>query len=299
MDLDMAMAYLDFVEERHKVWQRRQRGGAQPWTEDPILGSRKFTNVFRVLDPGSQYLLRMMNEPGIGPADALARAYLYRMTNRPETWSFLRHRLGRWPLATDMGNTVGDLLAEYRDTGRQVFSGAYIIMPEPGVAGVDKARSVAKLAHRYFLPDSDGCITGKFVAEPSMERRFYLLLDQPGIGPFIAMQVLTDFGYSRWGADQDEDDFVMAGPGARKGVKEIFGNTKSARDAINWCQTAVHQMKGVPVLAGRGPSKMDIQNTLCEFSKYARYMRAASAAKPYQAAHPGSQPEPVLPVHWK
>lgn len=303
MDLDMAMAYLDFVEERHRVWKRRQRGVAQqPWTDDPILASRKFTNVFRVLDPGSQYLLRMMNEPGITAGDALARAYLYRMTNRPETWDHLKAEMGWWPRAEDMGELLASTLAGYRDGGGQVFSGAYIIMPEPGVKGVDKARSVAKLAERYFHPDSPGNLVEEFLAQPSMEKRFYLLLDQPGIGPFIAMQVLTDFGYSPFGADQDEDEFVMAGPGARKGAKEIFGTSKSARDVISWCQTAVHQSQGVPVLQGRPPSKMDIQNTLCEFSKYARYMRtwsAAAAAKPYQAAHPGPQDAPVLPVHWK
>lgn len=293
------MAYLDFVEERHRVWQKRQAGQPQHWTDDPILRARKFTNVFRVLDPGSQYLLHMMQEPGIGPADALARAYLYRMTNRPETWDYLQAEMGWWPLAADMGEPLASMLAGYRDQGGQVFSGAYIIMPEPGVKGVDKARSVVKLAERYFHPDSPACIVNQFLEEPSMERRFYLLLDQPGIGPFIAMQVLTDFGYSPFGADQDEDEFVMAGPGARKGAKEIFGTSKSARDAISWCQTAVHLSKGVPLLQGRPPSKMDIQNTLCEFSKYARYMRAAPAAKPYVAAHPGPQPAPVLPGHWQ
>lgn len=294
----MAMAYLDFVEERHKIWQQRQRGAAQPWTTDPILASRKFTNVFRVLDPGSQYLLRMMSEPGIGPEDALARAYLYRMTNRPQTWDHLHTRLGRWPLAKEMNPLLGDLLTEFRDElGGQVFSGAYIIMPEPGVKGVDKARSVAQLAYRYFNPESRYCITEAFLVR-NMEQRFYLLLDQPGIGPFIAMQVLTDFGYSPFGADQDEDDFVMAGPGARKGAKEIFGTSKSARDSISWCQTAVHQSKGVPLLQGRPPSKMDIQNTLCEFSKYARYMRGAPAPRPYAPAHPGPQQLPLVPVHW-
>lgn len=296
----MAMAYLDFVEERHQVWVRRQQGQAGPWTTDPILASRKFTNVFRVLDPGSQYLLQALNEPGITAGDALARAYLYRMTNRPETWDYLAGELGRWPVATDMNPLLGDILATYRDQGGTVFSSAYIIPNEPGATkGAGKTRGVTNLAYRYFHPDSPDCVTKAFLAETSMERRFYVLLDQPGIGPFVAMQVLTDFGYSPFGADQDEDAFVMAGPGARNGAKHIFPHG-SARDAINWCQKAVHQADGVPLLQGRPPSKMDIQNTLCEFSKYARYLlRGGPAGAPYVAAHPGPQPAPVLPAHWQ
>ena len=57
MDVDMWLVYRAFVIERHKIWERRQAGEPGPWTRDPILASRKFTNVFRVLDPGTQFVL--------------------------------------------------------------------------------------------------------------------------------------------------------------------------------------------------------------------------------------------------
>ena len=43
---------------------------------------------------------------------------------------------------------------------------------------------------------------------------------------------------------------------------------------------------------------MDVQNTLCEFSKYVRFQSKPIPTKQYVPAHPGPQPPPVLPKHW-
>lgn len=303
MNVDMAMAYLEFVPERHKVWERRQAGQAQPWTEDPILQTKKFTNDFRVIDHGSQFLLtELLNEPGISAGDALARAWLYRMTNRPQVWEASKILDGGYPQAEHMTSRLADRWCNWRDNGGQVFSGAYIIMPEPGVSGVDKTKSVIRLAENMFNPDSPRNIVEEFLDAPTMAARFRVLHAQPGIGPFIAMQVLTDFGYSPFGANQNENDFVIAGPGARKGAKEIFPNAKPM-DVFRWAQEQVWALEDSPTLrlpngALRKLSLMDIQNTFCEFSKYARYMRKPGSTRPFPPAHPGPLPDPVLPAHW-
>lgn len=291
----MLTAYLNFVVERHAVWEERQQGAPAPWTSDPILQQRKFTNVYRVLDHGSQFLLEeLLNDPLATERTVLARAFLYRMTNRPEPWLYAKEQLGQYPDILDLFN-LGQLWAGWRDAGNQVFSGAYIIMPEPGVPGVDKVRSVVRLARKLFGPEST--LPEQFLAAGSMAERFALLRAQKGVGDFIAMQVLTDFGYSRYGADQDENEFVIAGPGARNGGKHIFPGVKPA-DAILRARAWVLAEPEVPSLYGREPSLMDIQNTLCEFSKYARFMGAPPRAKTYAPAHPGPQPAPTLPAHW-
>jgi len=41
---------------------------------------------------------------------------------------------------------------------------------------------------------------------------------------------------------------------------------------------------------------MNTQNTLCEFSKYVRETVSPRKVTPYKPAHPGRQPEPVLPT---
>lgn len=298
MNVDMVLAYLDFVGERHRVWQQRLLGLQAPWTDDPILQRNKFTNIYRVLDYGSQFLLReLLNEPGITAGDALGRSFLYRMSNEPATWQHTRATWGLYPRAHNFTTALGKLWADYRDDGNRVFSGAYTIMPLPGVAGFDKAREVVNMAAWSFHPDSEGNVTDQFLQADSMAERFKVLRGIPNVGDFIAMQVLTDFGYSPFGADQDENEFVVPGPGARKGAKELFPAGK-AHNVIKCCRELVLQLPDCPTLQGRPPSMMDIQNTLCEFSKYARHMRKPTPARVFKPDHPGSPLPLVLPKHW-
>ena len=111
------------------------------------------------------------------------------------------------------------------------------------------------------------------------------------MGAFNAMQVLTDYGYS---TEFRENDFVVPGPGARKGAGFL---AMEPMHAIEWAYSAVNREGGIRAL-GRVPSKMDIQNCLCEFSKWVRFSEKPVPSKPYVPAHPGPQPEPVLPEHW-
>lgn len=298
MNVDMVLAYLDFVAERHRVWERRRGGMPQHWSDDPILQRNKFTNVYRVLDYGSQFLLReLLNEPGITAGDALARAFLYRMSNEPLTWQHTKEQRGGYPRAVNLNDDLGWLWANYRDAGNRVFSGAYTIMPLPGVGGFDKAKEVVRMAATSFHPDSPNCVTERFLAAGTMQERFAVLRGIPNVGDFLAMQVLTDFGYSPFGADQDENAFVVPGPGARKGAKELDLGM-SAGSAIGWCRDRVLELPDCPTLQGRPPSAMDIQNTLCEFSKYARFMRQPTPARVFKPVHPGAPQPLVLPAHW-
>jgi len=298
MNVDMVLTYLDFVVDRHRVWEKRQAGEAGPWSEDPILQRNKFTNVYRVLDHGSQFLLHLVSEPGLTAADVLARAYLYRMSNRPQVWEHTRNILGHYPYAYDLGEDLADLWAEYRDGGGQVFSGAYMIVPHvpAGNSGFDKTREVVRMAERSFHPHSPDYVGDVFL-DARMETRFKVLQSVPGIGNFIAMQVLTDFGYSPFGTDQNENSFVVPGPGAVKGARELVPEWK-ALQVIAWCRGRVLELPDCPSLYGRPPSLMDIQNTLCEFSKYARFMRKPTPNRVFKPAHPGKQRPPVLPGHW-
>ena len=49
--------YWRFAAKRQHLYLARLRKEPEPWTPDPILRSYRFTNVFRVADRVSQYLL--------------------------------------------------------------------------------------------------------------------------------------------------------------------------------------------------------------------------------------------------
>lgn len=311
-DLEMLTTYRNFVVERHSIWEKRRAGAPQPWTTDPVLAARKFTNVFRVLDHGSQFLLtELLNDESARPIDVIARAFLYRMTNRPQIWERTRVEQGRYPYSDDLDESLADYWAELRDGGVQAFSGAYVIMPRPGVKGDDKLRSVVQLATEYFStaggPDAPGYRFEREWIRSTMPQRFEMLHSLKGVGKFLAMQILTDYGYSPYGGDQYEDYFVVAGPGARNGAAHLIDPKHvKAEEVIDFCQELILDDPACPMLEipnGQGvtlrvPSRMDIQNTLCEFSKYVRYLQKSAKLTPYSPEHPGQHPEPEFPAHW-
>lgn len=291
MDLDMWMLYRDFVLERHRVWERRQAGEPGPWTRDPILASRKFTNVFRILDPGTQFVLTELAGPE--PRDELFRLFLYRHTGRVEAWQYLPIALGAYPGADDAAAIVA-AWDEYRGGGqRSVFTGAYLVFPQSQVPGTDKMRSIVDLADRVFARSSP--VTEAFLRAGSPAERFRVLRANKGVGDFMSMQVLADWNYLH--ALGDENDFVIAGPGARKGTALVFPGEKP-ESAIARARALWLDDPECPTLVGRPPSLMDVQNTMCEFSKLTRYLTRAPG-EPYKPAHPGQQGPPVLPTEWK
>lgn len=281
MDIDRALQFLGFINERHQVWQKRQWGSPQPWTEDPVLATRKFTNTFRLLDPGSQFVMTDLLPSAGTEFEFLKRCMLYRITNRPEAWRSFEGDLN----LTYRSGEFREHLHRLKAQGEQVFSGAYMIW-----GGTEKG--VDKIDHVFEV--LDGAIWGlnEFLLADTQADRFAALEGCRGMGAFNAMQVLTDFGYS---TTFKENEFVVPGPGAKKGAAAL---AMPAEDAIEWGWRAMTLQDNPPRVEGRSLSKMDIQNCLCEFSKYVRFADRPSPQKPYAPAHPGLQLPPVLPEHW-
>ncbi len=310
MSTDLVLTYLDFVEERHCIWEKRRADLPQPWTEDPILATRKFTNVYRVLDYGSQFLLRMLLELENDSREILARAFLYRHTGRPELWEFFEVMHGRYPLIEDL-LLVLETWKEYRgdahvrtrkedpknakrvtqtDFKRAVFTNAYLVFPQSGIPGTDKLESILDLTSRLFTGSGD--IVPDFLkAIHDQEKRFHVLRRNPGVADFMSMQILTDYGYT---THFREDDFVVPGPGAVKGAKILFPE-QEPRKTVSWARREIAQLD--VKLEGRPPSLMDAQNTLCEWSKYHRFMQNPTATEIYRPAHTVT-PVPLLPPLW-
>lgn len=310
--------FLRFACERHNIWEQRQAGYPAPWTDDPILASRKFTCVFRVLDPGTQFLLTDLFEPDLDPRDTLMRAFLYRHTGRVETWEALQLTTGYPTVATlddvrhawhayrgevktimekSHADTPHKIERTKRESARPFFTGAYLVFPQSDTPGTDKLDSIIDLTKRLFTPGSPDDVVPHFLAAKTQAQRFALLRRNKGVGDFMSMQVLTDWGY-QCGEDR-EDEFLVPGPGSIKGAKAL-DPTKPTMAVVKQVVEAVRGVANGPRLGYRVPSLMDIgSNLLCEWSKYHRYRGQAMPVKPYQPAHPGPQPAPVLPSYYE
>lgn len=317
LDPDAALDYVTFVEARHEAWWARQQGKPAPWTDEPIVATRKFTNVFRAIDFGSQFLITELLDPELPAREILMRCFLYRHTNRPEPWEYFELLNGRMPLVEDLDEHLLTTWHEYRGRApyeteggarikgeRQIFSGAYLVFPQSQIKGTDKAESIVALTRRLFHPDSPDDVVPDFMAAITQAERFTALQRNKGVGNFMSMQTLTDWGYSSQCGEDREDEFVVGGPGAIKGAAALNPGARTG-DVILWARDAVHASPGCPELPldnplgmPRLPSLMDIQNTLCEFSKYVRFQSKPPVQKPYRPAHPGLQLPPVLPAHW-
>jgi hypothetical protein len=136
------------------------------------------------------------------------------------------------------------------------------------------------------------------------------LAGYPSVGPFLAYQFTIDLNYSPvLGAGENE--FVVAGPGARDGIEKCFG--RAARgiepEVIRWMvehQEEQFRRLGLefPKLFGRDLHLIDAQNLFCEVDKYARVAHPevsgiSGRTRIKQRFRPrGAVPAPVFPPRW-
>ena len=267
-------SYWRFAAERQAILYRRLSGEAGPWTVDPILTAHRFTNAYRVADRVSQYLIREVQQHedrSQAPQELFFRTILFKLFNKIETWEALEDRFGPIAWASADLDAISSFLSARQDRGVRNYSAAYI-MPQPSFGqGRKHANHLALLARMMAdqLPD-------RLRQAPSLADVYERLLRYPGLGPFLAFQYAIDLNYSDL-FDFDENDFVVAGPGALDGIAKCFASTgrHSAASIIAWMvehQDAEFARLNISFqrLGGRRLHLIDCQNLFCEVSKYAR-----------------------------
>jgi hypothetical protein len=301
--------YWRFAAERLAMFYRRFSDSAGPWTSDPILRSYRFTNVYRVTDRVSQYLVsevQSREDRPQTPQELFFRTMLFKIFNRIETWEALEERFGplEWR-GLDLAR-VDKALEELRLRGRRIYSAAYI-MPSPILGHARKHTNHLVLLNQMMehqLPE-------RVRQAPSLRSVYELILGYPGLGPFLAFQYTIDLNYSRL-LNFNESEFVIAGPGARDGISKCFSNTNglNAEDVIQWVadrQNTEFNRLGLdfPGLFGRKLQPIDCQNLFCEISKYARVAHPeiggiANRTRIKQNYRPSNRPNPVprFPERW-
>lgn len=284
--------YRDFVKERHAMWGRRYSGDPQPWTDDPILAGKKFCNIFRALDYGSQFVIKNLLEGD--PADVLMRAFLYRITNRPEPWEAFYARHGRYPTIQDLATDA--VLATFTTYDGPLFSPAYQLHVGTQNKGMDKREWAVKLSKDVFVTQAYFPVDEALLARPADLWAF--LRRVPRIGPFLAMQVVTDWNYSAYGGHENE--FICAGPGSKRGA-ELLAPGQTTESVIYELKDMWDRRADTPEidLPGGGTHRltlMDVQNSLCEFDKYIRHQ--GKSPKPYTPKNDLTHVDPTFPVGW-
>ncbi len=268
-------AWWTYAFERQEIYFKRLQGEPAPWTEDEVLRQHRFTNVYRAADRVSQYLIRnIIYRDGLPaePDEVVFRILLFKLFNRIETWETLVQSIGALTLSDDPFERIDEILARELQAGRRIYSAAYIMPTARGGKGGAKHSGHLALLKQMMV---DG-LADRLAEAGSMEAGFDLLRSYPGIGPFLAYQLITDINYSEV-VDFRETEFVAAGPGAQEGIRKCFADAggRSDEDLIRMMmdsQEVEFERLGLEFrdLFGRPMQLIDCQNVFCEVAKYAR-----------------------------
>jgi hypothetical protein len=264
--------YWCFASERQEMFMRRVAGLRPPWTVDPILSAHRFTNTYRASDRVSQYLIRhVIYEGSQEPEEVFFRTILFKLFNRIDTWEALRVELGVVCWREFTFDAYAKVLDRLLDDGQRIYSAAYI-MPSPAFGSARKHRNHLRLVEHMM---ADGAVR-KLAKTTSLHGVFDLLRGYPSLGDFLAFQFAIDLNYSEL-IDFSEMEFVVAGPGARDGLRKCFKETAGLTEAEViqvMAERAGDEFDRLGMkfqnLWGRSLQLIDCQNVFCEVSKYAR-----------------------------
>jgi hypothetical protein len=273
---DVYDLYWRFAAERHAIFEKRLAGVPAPWTDDEVLRTYKFCNVFRATDRVSQYLIQhvIYCEDRPSREDLLFQIVAFRLFSRESTWGGLRRLLKRAPVIDDLASGAFEAaIVELRNTQSPIYTNAFILCANDAYGRGSKALNHVELLKDMFLYHD---LAGDLLGAESLQRVFELLRAYPLFGNFMAYQTAIDLNYSEY-INFDEDDFVKAGPGALRGINKCFESLGdySPEEVIQWMvqhQDADFERLGLPFdgLFGRKLHAIDAQGLFCETDKYAR-----------------------------
>ena len=298
--------YWRFAQARQHVFHRRVAGEAPPWTDDPIIGSHRFTNVYRASDRVSQFLIREVLYSGDQAIDEVFfRCILFKIFNRIDTWESLLARVGQISWREFDFERYARALDELMAAGESIYSAAYI-MPSPAFGDRRKHRNHLRLLEEMIRTNAPQ----RVASAASLEGVFELLLTYRSMGRFLAFQFAIDLNYSNI-CNFSEMDFVVAGPGARDGVRKCFADISNLSEEdviVAVAERAKEEFDRLGLqfedLWGRQPQLVDCQSLFCEVDKYARVMHpeyagASGRTRIKQKFEPRSRPCPQwYPPKW-
>jgi hypothetical protein len=263
------------MNEREAIRLKRLQGKPWPWTLDPVLQTYRFTNVKRIHDRTTQWVLHNWydthrDRPG---TEQLLNCALFRYFGTIEFAERVGWCRADGPWAPHVKATAADM----QTRGEKVYTGAYII----STGGESGAKHNA-IVDRYLLPLHAAAPELVKLARTSRSWQAVaeVMYKLPGFGGtgFMTKEVLQDamladvFG----GKVVDAASWTPVGPGARRGLNRLYGRPVDAHSRPSECLEQIqYLLKQAPKHVGRHVLALeltahDIQFVLCECDKYLR-----------------------------
>lgn len=294
--LRRAAMFFAFARKRHHIYIKRSEGQPWPWTDDPILGHYRFTNIYRELDATTVALRKLTDQMPHSP-DVLLLTVALRWLNRRESWDVMMRDTTVRKLAADLRNESelrrlhSNLVTEI--PGGPWVTGAYIIKTPNGM---DKLSGVFECIRNYVggaatftSPGHGPVVMGDYAmalhmlshrGSIRMEDVWTWLCQFAHQGQFTAYEVVSDLRHTGL-LDKAPDimTWANAGPGAMRGLnrvhnRDLFFARRShpwvdeIRRMLELSQSTMYWPQGDE----RWPAweMREAEHTLCEFDKYER-----------------------------
>ncbi len=186
-----------------------------------------------------------------------------------------------------------------------IYNDAYISCATKYFGYEKKHDNHLALIEKMFKIDK---IQEKIIKSKTMKEAFEILKSYPLIGDFMAYQLITDINYSDV-TDFKEDEFTVAGPGAKRGIDKCFLDKGKMKyeDIIRYMyENQEHEFKRLSLdfkkIGNRKLQLIDCQNIFCELDKYLRERKPdiksnrTKIKKKYQPKN--AQIEYIYPSKW-
>ncbi|MFC6755836.1 MULTISPECIES: nucleotide kinase domain-containing protein [Haloarcula] len=259
--------YLWWITERQEIYKRRfMLEEDRPWTDNQYLDAYHFCHAQRELDTGTKFALDTILRQDKSNQGVLLNTIFYRFFNKPETVKMV----GGFREPDDF-NPEGlvDVLDAYGENNT-LFSSAYRVTTQDWAGADTKHANILLGVFRdHLLPNLDD-YSRRIFGAGQMHDVFDILTEIPGVGDFLAYEILTDLNYRH--LRFSENDFVNIGPGAEEGLERIFDDPDES--SLRWLQENQEQLYTkydiqYPFLKGKQELTLrDLEHSACEVRKY-------------------------------
>lgn len=278
--------------ERHNIYRKKQKGLKPPWTTDPILQNWFFTNPYRENDKVTVWFRENIRDPLKNNPKVLFATVCFRWFNRPDTGRLLWGGDPRLTQEEDVSFRLryqGNLLIKwdkkqalncldvYRSDGGKLFTGAFIINSPPGIG---KLESICERIDNVWRDRNR--LLRSIVPGTSLEAAHNRLMSYPGLGGFMAYEIVCDLRYTYLLRDAiDKNTWCNPGPGCIRGLHRLTGEKKTSRNNSCFPPKPKDWLEGMKELLRLSHYRLqdmprfemrEVEHSLCEFDKYERAM---------------------------
>ena len=294
--------FYTWIYERYKVHLKKDILHEKPlWTNDEIINKYRFTNVRREHDRESRWLIENISKNiGVSYENKILNTILFRLINKSATIKIIG-LLDFYNLNLSKEKEKLEIFKR-KDPKYVYFSNAFYTSGPKSSANkiFGKENNVLNMIKLVKMYKEERLIE-KIKQSKNQKEVFSNILNCRGIGRFLAYQIYVDLTYIRE-FPYSENEFVVAGPGCQRGLKNIFKSTDglSNEELIFWLrdnQIVLFKKFGYEPeklfsdleKEDRVLNVMSIQNCLCEISKYIRAVNKEGRPRIKYRINPSSQ----------